>query len=224
MRFQMDRKTCIIYVHTCHGILVEARGILKKLVLSFPSCGFWGLNSGHQTWQQVPVPAETFRGPYPSNKCYVFINISCVDTLIHLFVFYLSVRILRVKRPAATNSPSLYGWESAKLSWRGRGEGEALSFLLCRGCWCAVHGCLGQLWVLFFSFLFSSQRLVMCPAVLCHCPVDWPPRVLRRQYGLTIFTRVLRKHRVSDLLCGSLALARQSCSCISGCPGSHCAR
>lgn len=33
MKSQMDRKTFIMYVHTCHGILVEARGILKKLVL-----------------------------------------------------------------------------------------------------------------------------------------------------------------------------------------------
>lgn len=48
MKFQVDRKTFIMYVHTCHGIFVEARGTLKK----FSPSHHVGFGDGTQvTWQ-----------------------------------------------------------------------------------------------------------------------------------------------------------------------------
>lgn len=60
----------------------------------------------------------------------------------------------------------------------------------------------------FFLFSFWVRVLLCAQLPWTHCPVDWSPRVLRRQCSLTIFTRVLRrKHWVLDLLYSSLALA-----------------
>ena len=54
-------------MHVCHGVHVEARGLFA--VIGSPSTKAQGLNSGHRTWQQVPLPAE------PSGQTGLFFNI-----------------------------------------------------------------------------------------------------------------------------------------------------
>lgn len=54
---------CMLYVcvcFTCHGAWVVIRGLLVRAGSPLPSCGFWGLNLGHQVWQQVSLCTESF--------------------------------------------------------------------------------------------------------------------------------------------------------------------
>ena len=41
----------VVWLHICGG-----QGITSTVVSLLLLCGTWGLNSGHQTWQRVPLP------------------------------------------------------------------------------------------------------------------------------------------------------------------------
>lgn len=53
---------------------MEVRGQLVGIHSFLPSCGFGGLNSGYQTWQQTPLLTE-----------------ACVGLLIYLLIFKCTV-------------------------------------------------------------------------------------------------------------------------------------
>lgn len=52
---------CVCF--TCHGAWVVIRGLLVRVGSPLPSYGFWGLNLGHQVWQQVSLSTEPFTRP-----------------------------------------------------------------------------------------------------------------------------------------------------------------
>lgn len=52
---------CVCF--TCHGVWVVIKGLLVRVGSPLPSCGFWGLNLGHQVWQRVSLCTEPFARP-----------------------------------------------------------------------------------------------------------------------------------------------------------------
>lgn len=46
-----------VWILVCHSTHVAIRG-QSMGVCSFLPCGFWGSNTGHQTWQQEPLPTK----------------------------------------------------------------------------------------------------------------------------------------------------------------------
>ena len=128
-----------MYVHTCHGILVEARGVFEEVSSpSFPPRGFWGSNSGHQAWQQVPLPAEPFCGP---RKCHFFLTVTYVDTLMHLFSCVL-VRLWRLKSTRSNYQP-FFTWARTRRAEAERAAPQPPTDSV--RCCCAFHVCLGHL-------------------------------------------------------------------------------
>lgn len=75
-----------LYGHTCCGMHVEVRGNLVScffsLSLSPFTCVFWGLNSGHLTWQQVLLPTEPTCQPdyYCPDKLHTTKRQHCVQS------------------------------------------------------------------------------------------------------------------------------------------------
>lgn len=53
------------HVLACHGAGMEIRGEFLEIGSLLPN-GFQGLNSGHQTWGQVPLLMEA---PHQPNTC-----------------------------------------------------------------------------------------------------------------------------------------------------------
>ena len=48
------------FTHVCLSTHVEVRGQFVGVGSLLLLCGFWGLNSGCQAWQQVPLFPESF--------------------------------------------------------------------------------------------------------------------------------------------------------------------
>lgn len=47
----------------CHIIGIEVRGQFSGVCSFLLLCGFWGSNSGHQAWCQIPLPQKK-KKPY----------------------------------------------------------------------------------------------------------------------------------------------------------------
>lgn len=45
-----DDQTCVC-AHVCHGVHAEVRRQIVGVYSFLSPCGFWGLNSGCQSWQ-----------------------------------------------------------------------------------------------------------------------------------------------------------------------------
>lgn len=54
-----------MYANQCHNTCMEVRGQLAEIIFLFPPCGLWGLNSGHQGWQQVHLPNRIVPKSFP---------------------------------------------------------------------------------------------------------------------------------------------------------------
>lgn len=53
-----------IPMHTYHSVRVEVRGQCRGFESLLPMFGSQGLNSGSETWQQMPSPAEPSQSPH----------------------------------------------------------------------------------------------------------------------------------------------------------------
>lgn len=67
-------KSHYVYLFVCLFIArMEIRGQLARIDCFLPTCGFWGLNSGHQPWHQAPLPTEP---SHQSHKLHSFTEAS----------------------------------------------------------------------------------------------------------------------------------------------------
>lgn len=59
MYLSMGMHRCELALPTVPRTCVEVIGQFAGVSSLLPSCGFWELKSGHQTWQQVLLPTES---------------------------------------------------------------------------------------------------------------------------------------------------------------------
>ena len=79
-------------VCTCHKVHSDVKEKLCDLSSLLPSCGSQGSNSGHQAWQQAPVPLLPSYWP----KCIHFKQ-GLVSPILSITITWFNLNLLQVK-------------------------------------------------------------------------------------------------------------------------------
>jgi hypothetical protein len=72
----------------------DIRGQLTDIVLPFLPCRLWGLNSGHQAWQQVPLPTKPSHWPFGFKDLFLFM-------CLYIWVCFMCVGVAEETRSLA---------------------------------------------------------------------------------------------------------------------------